>query len=417
MGWNTCKVFKEKSYMKYIVVHAGRRDDYQVALALVDRDLLKCLITDFYTPFDIIIIGTFLKLLPGSIQSKLKKRYKEGLSSNFVVISFLSVFYEILFSLTQNIKYSILKDKALGKKAKQLSIKYNVPILSMNTYAKYAFEENPVNPKVLFQFHPHTTFVKNILQEEMALNEMSKKSLLQEYEFSVSDNVLRNLTQEIHLADHIICASSVTAKSLLNEGIQADQIKIIPYGVDTSLYPYKKREILGRNSTFKIIFIGSLNQRKGITYLLDAIKGIPNIELNIVGRGIFDNALLSNYTIKINIHKNISHKDMVSLLHSSHCFVLPSLIEGFGQVILEAMSTGIPVIASENTIASDIIIDRENGFLVPVRNSTKIRENVELLIENPELINTIGERGFRTSEQLTWANFRNNIANYTQSLN
>lgn len=403
--------------MKYIVVHAGRRDDYQVALALADRNLLECLITDFYAPFDTFLIGNLLKTLPQSIQIRLKKRYKEGLSSNLVTISFLSVFYEILYSFTKNIKYSTLKDKALGKKAKKLSIKYNVPILSMNTYAKYAFEENPVDPKVLFQFHPHTTFVKDILQEEMALNEISKKSLLQEYEFSVEDSVLQNLTQEIHLADHIICASSVTAKSLLNEGVQADKIKVIPYGVDTSLYPYKKREILEKNSTFKIIFIGSLNQRKGITYLLEALENIPNVELNIVGRGIFDTDLLNNYNVKVNIHKNIPHNEMVTLLQSSHCFVLPSLVEGFGQVILEAMSTGIPVIASENTIASDIILDGENGFLVPVRNSVKIRESIELLIENPELINTVGERGFRISEQLTWANFRNNIANHIQSLN
>jgi len=402
--------------MKYIVVHAGRRDDYQVALALADSNSLKCLVTDFYAPFDTFIIGKVLRLLPTSIQPKLKKRYKEGLSSNLVTISFLSVFYEILYSFTKDIKYSTLKDKALGNSAKKLSLKHNLPVLSMNTYAKYAFEGNPVSPKVLFQFHPHTTFVKNILQEEMDMNEISKKSLLQEYEFSVTDSVLQNLSQEIHLADHIICASSVTAKSLMNEGVQDDKIKIIPYGVDTSLYPYKKREVVDKNSIFKVIFIGSLNQRKGITYLLEALENIPKVELNIVGRGIFDNDLLNNYNVKINIHKNIPHNEMVSLLQNCHCFVLPSLVEGFGQVILEAMATGIPVIASENTIASDIINDGENGFLVPVRNSVEIRKSIELLIKNPELVSIIGDKGFNTSEKLTWANFRKNIKNHLQSL-
>ncbi|WP_231427788.1 glycosyltransferase family 4 protein [Pedobacter sp. Leaf250] len=402
--------------MKYIVVHAGRRDDYQVALALAENDSLKYLVTDFYVPFDSILFGVILRSMPDFVLSKLSKRYKKGLSSRFTVISFLSIFFEFLLVLTKNVKYSTLKDKALGDKARKLSIKYNVPILSMNTYAKYAFEQNPINPKVLFQFHPHTTFVKNLLEDEMKINPLSKISILQEYEFSVSEGVLSNLSQEIYLADHIICASSVTAKSLKAEGINEETIKVIPYGVELSKFKYKCRELFIKDSVFKIVFVGSLNQRKGITYLLNAIKTIPNIELNIIGRGIFDENLIRDSGIKINIYKNIPHSEMISLLHESHCFVLPSLIEGFGQVILEAMSTGIPVIASENTIASDIVVDGRNGFLVPIRNSQVIKEKIQYLIHNPKKINEIGKAGFITSQKLSWDTFRMNLISHLQSI-
>ncbi|RTZ00894.1 glycosyltransferase [Flavobacterium sp. RSP49] len=402
--------------MKYIVVHAGRRDDYQVALALAEENSLQFLVTDFYTPFDTNFLGSILKFLPVSMQRKLAKRYKMGLSSNLVRISYLSMFYEVVFLFSKSSKYSALKDKALGNLAKRLSVQYQMPILSMNTYAKYAFQNNPVSPKVLFQFHPHTTFVKNILNEEIKINPISKKSLLQEYEFSVSDLVLENLTQEIHLAEHIICASTITAVSLQKEGISKDIIKVIPYGVDTTLYPYKKRDVLTTDSTFKVVFIGSLNQRKGITYLLEALESIPNVELNIVTRGIFDINLLKKYRVKVNLYKNIPHVEMVSILHSSHCFVLPSLIEGFGQVILEAMATGIPIIASENTIAPDIIKDGENGFVVPVRNVIKIKEKIELLVKNPELIGIVGNKGYQTSVELSWQIFRTNIVNHLKQI-
>ncbi|MFV8270529.1 glycosyltransferase family 4 protein [Flavobacterium sp. GT2N3] len=402
--------------MKYIVVHAGRRDDYQVALALAKANALHCLLTDFYAPLDAFAIRSILNCVPRSVQNTVAKRYKVGLPSTLVCTSVLATIYALLFSVTKNIKYSALKDKALGVAARKLSLKYKIPIISMNTYAKYAFENNSIQPKILFQFHPHTTFVKNILTEEMQRNPVSKKSLLQEYEFSVPDGILQDLAKEIHLADQIICASSITAISLQQEGINADRIKVIPYGVETALYPYKKREILKKEAVFNVIFIGSLNQRKGITYLLEALDGMPNVALHIVGRGIFDENLLDNYQVLIHLHKNISQEEMVSLLHQSHCFVLPSLVEGFGQVILEAMATGIPVLASENTIALDIIQDGENGFVVPIRNAAAIKEKIETLIAHPELVGRLGDNGFKTAQNLNWSTFRKNLVNHLQNI-
>ena len=402
--------------MNYIVVHAGRRDDYQVALALTEANTLHCLITDFYAPLDAFGIGRIIKFLPKIIQTVLAKRYKDGLSSKLVTVSVMALVYSALYAITKNIKYSALKDKALGITANKLALKLNIPVISMNTYAKYAFENNAIHPKILFQFHPHTTFVKKILSEEMALNPISKTSLLQEYEFSVPAKTLAELSQEIHLADQIICASSVTARSLEMEGVCSSRIKVIPYGVDTALYPYKRREPLTQGGVFHIIFIGSLNQRKGITYLLEAMSDISNVALHVVGRGIFDENLINKSNFPVYLHKNIPHSELVSLLHQSHCFVLPSLVEGFGQVILEAMATGIPVIASENTIAYDIIKNGDNGFVVPIRNALAIKDALELLISNPDLSVDVGYKGYITAKKYNWNSFRTNLVGHLHNL-
>lgn len=402
---------------KYIVVHAGRRDDYQVALALAEQGLLECLVTDFYAPYDHPLLGRMMRSLPAAIKSRLDKRYKPGLPSTLVKISLMSVFWQMLLSLTKNLKYSTKKDNALGYAARRYALRRGIPVLSMNTYAKAAFTDNPIRPKVLFQFHPHTTFVKNILEEEMALNPASVKSLSQEYEFSVPEEDLKNLTEEIHLADNIICASSVTANSVAAEGVPREKIAVIPYGVDAAKFPYKAREPWDGREPFRIVFIGSLNQRKGITYLLDALQDMPDTELHIIGRGIFDEEMLGRYNLDIKIHRNIPLEEMVSLLHGSHCFVLPSVVEGFGQVILEAMSTGIPVIASENTVAADIIRDGENGFVVPIRDAAAIRSRLELLRKEPEKTRGIGDAGRRTAQRLSWEQFRKEIVNYLSKLN
>ena len=213
------------SNQKYIVVHAGKRDDYQVALALEESNLLFALVTETYFPLDKNWFHSIANF--SGLTSSFHKRYKTGLSSNYVVVSKRAFFYEILFLLTRNVKYDRKKGYILGEKAKALSIKNNLPIIAVNTCAQHAFLNNPIEPKIIFQFHPQADFVKELFQEEMKLNPKSRKTLNQEYEFSLSKEELELLSSEVKLATHFLCASSLTKKSLIFKGISEDKIKVI----------------------------------------------------------------------------------------------------------------------------------------------------------------------------------------------
>ena len=134
---------------KYIVVHAGKRDDYQLALALAEANMLFVLVTEAYFPLDknwFLSIANFFGLT-----SNLHKRFKTGLPSNKVMLSKRAMFYQILFSLTKNIKYDLKKGYVLGEKARVLSLKNNIPIIAVNTCAQHAFLNNTIEPKILFQ--------------------------------------------------------------------------------------------------------------------------------------------------------------------------------------------------------------------------------------------------------------------------
>lgn len=287
----------------------------------------------------------------------------------------------------------------------------------MNTYASFAFTKNINKPKILYQFHPHANFVKDILEEEMKINPKAANSILKEYEFSLNEKDLAKLIEESKMADHILCASTITKRSLLLEGIDEKKFTVIPYGVDQHKFPYMERK--GYNKTkegnFRVLFVGSLNQRKGITYLLDALSNIKHIELVIVGRGIFDEELLRGLKFKFTVHKDIASSQMVELMHSCHCLVLPSIIEGFGQVILEAMSTGLPVIASCNTVAADII-NEDNGFVVPIRDPDAIRNCIKKLMDDTEMYVRISVLSYQTSKGLSWGRFRREIADKVETL-
>ncbi len=401
---------QNKLNQKYIVVHAGKRDDYQVALALAESNLLFALVTEAYFPLDIkwfFSIANFFGLT-----SSLNKRYKIGLPSNYVVVSKRAFFYQVLFSFTKNIKYDLKKGYVLGEKAKALSIKNNLPIIAVNTCAYHAFLNNSVNPKIIFQFHPQADFVKELFQEEMKLNPKATKTLHQEYEFSLSREELILLSSEVKLATYFLCASSLTKKSLIFKGISEDKIKVIPYGVDTSKFTFSERK---QSDVFKVIFIGSLNQRKGITYLLDALAEMSNVELTIVTRGIYDESLIQNYNFPIHLVIDVSHEKLQDELHQANCFVLPSVLEGFGQVILEAMATGIPVIATENTAAIDIIENGVDGFVIPIRAIQAIKENLEKLQSDFSFAQAMGTAAYKKAKIHTWEKFRTDLVTHIQS--
>lgn len=397
---------------KYIVVHAGKRDDYQVALALYEAGMLYALVTETYFPYDKNWFKKLINLL--GFQSQINKRFKTGLPSNYVTVSYLAFFYQVLFSLTKNIKFDVKKGQLLGEKAKNLSVKYKVPVIAVNTCAAAAFQNNPIEPKILFQFHPQADFVKELFLEEMQLNPKSIKTLRQEYEFSLSENELKILSNEVQLATYFLCASSLTKKSLVFKGISDEKITVIPYGVDTSKFTFSERK---QSETFKVIFIGSLNQRKGITYLLDALNQLKKVELIIVTRGIYDNSLIQNYNFPIDVRVDIPHEKLQDALHEAHCFVLPSILEGFGQVILEAMATGIPVIATEHTAAQDIIENGKDGFITPIRNVLALKTYLEKLQNDFSLVNTMGKNAHEKAKQFTWQKFRNDLVTSLKHLN
>ena len=323
------------------------------------------------------------------------------------------MFFELLFQLTKNVSFDKRKGYALGLKAKKISQKNNIPIIAVNTCAYDAFLNNKVEPKVLFQFHPHISYVTTIFDEEIRLNPKSKKSLMQEYEYSLSNDAIEKLRNEINLATNYICASSITKKSLEFENIDTELIKIASYGVDVSKFQYVKRE---EQEIFNVIFIGSLNQRKGISYLLEAMRKLSNVSLTIVGRGIFDENLLSGYDFPIEVLKNVSQDVLIEKLQKAHCFILPSILEGFGQVILEAMATGIPVIATENTAALDIITNAKDGFVVPIRNTQEITTIIHDLQTNFSLVNSIGYQAHLTAQKYNWEKFRSTFVQHINSI-
>jgi glycosyltransferase involved in cell wall biosynthesis len=104
-------------------------------------------------------------------------------------------------------------------------------------------------------------------------------------------------------------------------------------------------------------------------------------------------------------HPAVARWELPGFYQQMDVFVLPSLIEGFPQTALEAMACGVPVIVSENTFGTDVVIDGHNGYVVPIRDVDAIVDHVRALADDESLRSAMATNARATAERFTWEAF------------
>ncbi|MBI2105578.1 glycosyltransferase [Candidatus Woesearchaeota archaeon] len=201
-------------------------------------------------------------------------------------------------------------------------------------------------------------------------------------------------------------------------GISEDKLSVVPNGVDIELFKPRNKEKIRRelnlpNDKKIILFVGWLIERKGVKYFLEAasrmIKENENTLFLIVGSGILEKELkkyaaeleLDNY-VKFLGAKN--SEEIPYWMNASDIFILPSLSEGRPNVVAEAVSSGLPVIATRVNGTPELIDDGKTGFLIPVKDSYAIYEKLKIILENEKLMIELGKnaRKFILKNGYTW---------------
>ena len=224
-----------------------------------------------------------------------------------------------------------------------------------------------------------------------------------------SDEKLARKDEEIQLADHIFVASTFTRKTLDAAPIAPANIHIIPYGAPPAANDVSDTRV---DRPLRVLFAGALTQRKGISYLLKAIESLKrHAELTLLGTKpqrscpALDSALRIHRWIP-----SLPHNEVLREMQRHDVLVFPSLFEGFGLVIVEAMSQGLPVITTSHTAGPDIIESGRNGFLIPIRSSEILALRLEELASDCRLLAEMKVNARATAINLSWDVYRARLA-------
>jgi glycosyltransferase involved in cell wall biosynthesis len=210
------------------------------------------------------------------------------------------------------------------------------------------------------------------------------------------------------MADRLILLTDIDRAFALQRRWQpADRIDVIPHGVSTRfLESHGVPSQRGRGA----LFCGSWSHVKGITYLVDAFTALVDrrrpVPLTILGGGVSSRDVLAAFPDRTRPHVTVIDRvaeEQVVLEYRRHdLLVFPSTYEGFGLVVLEAMSQGLPVIATPVGCAPDIVRDGDTGVLVPSRDSTALADAVIRLMDSPRDRERIGANGAAAVSAMSW---------------
>lgn len=228
--------------------------------------------------------------------------------------------------------------------------------------------------------------------------------------FKDSEVKLQRKDDELKLADQIFVASSFTASTLQDYPGTLAPIHVIPYGFPPVGNARTYEPLSGR--PLRVLFVGGLSQRKGIADLFHAADVLgKEINLTVVGRKASDTCeALDNALKKHTWIPSLPHASILQLMREQDVLIFPSLFEGFGLVITEAMSQGTPVITTNRTAGPDVITHDKNGWLIEAGSSDAIQNSLLHLIHNPHVISQAGMAAMETARLRSWEQYGTELA-------
>ena len=231
-----------------------------------------------------------------------------------------------------------------------------------------------------------------------------------------SDEKLARKEAEIAGADLVIVASRFTAGTLAEASAMTARVEVVPYGAPELIDPHAPREA-STPGRLRAIFVGALTQRKGLSYALEAVRQLGDrVALTLVGARppvpcpALDEALHLHRWIP-----DLSNAELLREMRRHDVLLFPSLCEGFGLVILEALACGLPVIATPHTGAPDVLTEGVDGFVVPIRSADAIAGKLDLLLASPPQLAAMRDAAAAKARELRWARYRAEIARIVEA--
>ena len=212
---------------------------------------------------------------------------------------------------------------------------------------------------------------------------------------------------EFHTADYVLIPSDFVRDSFLAQAFPLERLLQIPFGVDT--HRFQPASTNG-DRPFRLLFVGQINLRKGVLYLLQAWQQLNwrNAELWLVGPIAPElQPLLRPYRRLPGLRWIDFTPDLAPLYRQADVFVFPSIEEGSALVTYEALACGLPVVTTPN--AGSVIRDGVEGYLAPAGNIDRLAGRLEQLRSDDSLHRQMGQAARRRALLFTWDTYRQRL--------
>jgi glycosyltransferase involved in cell wall biosynthesis len=227
--------------------------------------------------------------------------------------------------------------------------------------------------------------------------------------------------------DTVYVFSKDTADQLIEKGISRHAIQLHHQGTDIHrFHPDKRNQIFKSqynidHNTLKLLYVGRISKEKGLSVLVDAVKKLgdhhKNFHLIVVGEGPYLKEMKTALTNEPVVFTGYLTGECLSHVYaSSDIFVFPSSVDTFGNVVLEAQASCIPVVVTDQGGAKENIILDKTGMIVPSDNSSAMAQTLSYLLDDPDQLNMMKyhareyakTRSFDASFSHFWKNYGRN---------
>lgn len=225
------------------------------------------------------------------------------------------------------------------------------------------------------------------------------------------------LDSEITMADAIIVPSTFVKETFTASGIPDDKLTVLNLGADI---PESTRTQTGRSTQepATYLFAGQVNQRKGISYVLDAFKMVDRAgtKLLIAGPAIPEMRRRLEEYENVEYLGTMPRESLSNVMAKSDAIFLPSFAEGFPLTAIEAMAAGCVPVLSEYTFASDVITHGENGYIIDAGSTNQIVECMREIADNPQKTRAMARKARDTAKRFSWQRYEANAAQIIPAL-
>ena len=226
----------------------------------------------------------------------------------------------------------------------------------------------------------------------------------------IGQDLIDRQNEEVAEADLVAVGSAFCAGTLLENGCPPEKIRVLNYGFDESIFPSQrpKRAPFG-NRALNCLFVGEVGPRKGLAYLLKAFMNIPpdKAHLTLVGNLTIPPDTFAQYAGRVRHVPQVPRSEVARFFAEADCFVFPSLFEGSAIVLYEACGAGLGIIQTDR--CGDGVRSGVNGLMLREISVPALTEAMEMILNNPFLLERWQAASWASRGERTWANYRRNV--------